>query len=148
MRGRKMMMLAAVGILALAALVAVLLVAAGGSSHHASSAGPTPTVTPAPPFTPGAAAALAASLAAGNDASLRKAVAIPARQQLDPHAAAELRALTPISFDLATFRASDATNATVDGVIAHPRVRQTARWTFMLVYVDGRWKLLDAEPAT
>jgi hypothetical protein len=73
-------------------------------------------------------------------------VAIPPGQGLDPAAAAQLAALGTVTFDDATFHAIDALDATIAGRIQHPAASEPATWTFVLSYVDGTWKIADAEP--
>lgn len=59
---------------------------------------------------------------------------------------AQLAALGTVTFDDSTFHAIDTLDATIVGRIQHPPVGEPSTWTFVLSYVDGTWKIADAEP--
>jgi len=92
------------------------------------------------------ASQLSVGLAAGTDAGLREAVAVPSGQTLDPGAAKALAGLGPVTFEVSTFTRVDAATATVTGSVAHPPSGESSTWTFTLVFVDGAWLVSDAEP--
>jgi hypothetical protein len=117
--------------------------AQGGSTTARAHVSAAPT---APPFTSTDANRLSRNLTAGSPVSVRSAIAMPAGQALSPSAAAQLSALGTVTFDESTFRVIDARDATVVGRVQHPPAGQTATWTFVLSYVDGTWKISDAEP--
>jgi hypothetical protein len=100
----------------------------------------------APPLTGPRAVAMSDQLAAGTDAGLRSAIAVPSGQPLDPAAARHLAAIGPITLDPATFRYLDARNAAVAGPVAHPPTGMSPTWTFTLTYVASQWKLVDGKP--
>jgi hypothetical protein len=132
------------GVAVAAVVVAVPLV----NSSHSSPAGAHPATSSArvPSLSAAAAASLSADLASGTDSGLRQAIVVPQGQVLDPAAVQQLRAISPVSLDVSTFQALDATDATVRGTVSHPPAGQPAAWTFTLALVDGNWKFVDAEP--
>lgn len=131
-----------------AAILALLLSGCAHSGGHGvKTAGAQVSTTPtAPPLTASGARTLSRNLTAGNSGGLRSAIAMPAGQSLAPAAASQLAALGTVTFDQSTFRAVDARDATVVGRIQHPPPGDPATWTFELSYVDGTWKIADAEP--
>lgn len=142
--------------------VALLLVLAGvlaaGCTHSTkshpapapstSTSSTTTTSATTPTLTTQRAQDLSDELSRGDDESLLGALAVPSGQAIDPQAAGELAAIGPITFDVSTFQAVDASHATVQGALAHPPTGSSATWTFALTYVSGTWKLNDAEPAS
>ncbi|MCW2904518.1 MAG: hypothetical protein JWO67_6783 [Streptosporangiaceae bacterium] len=100
----------------------------------------------APPLTSQRADKLSSDLAAGSEAPLRDALAVPSGQSLDPAAASQIAALAPIRFDAATFHKIDAQNATVIGTVTHPPAGQPATWTFTLTFAGGAWRVVDGGP--
>lgn len=137
------------GIVGIAAISFVVVVPMVRSAHSTSaddvSAAASSTVQ-IPPLSSAAAASLSAELSSGTESGLRQAMVVPQGQSLDPAAVEQLRAISPISLDVATFHALDASDATVNGTVGHPRAGQPAAWTFAITLVGGRWKLVDAEP--
>jgi len=141
-----------------AALLLTALLSGCSHRHHASprpdATSPNPrstaaAVTPAiPPLTPSQAATLAKNLTAGTPSGLQHALDLPAGQPLDPGAAAQFAAVGPITMNVTTFHTIDATHASVDGSVAHPRTGGSGTWHFLLTVVGGRWKISDAEPAS
>lgn len=139
-------------------LLTALLLSGCGHKHHASpksgatSSNTTSTAavaTPAiPALTPSQAATLSRYLTAGTISGLHRALDLPAGQRLDPGAAAQFAAVGPITLDVITFHAIDATHASVDGSVAHPRTGGSGTWHFLLTVVSGQWKISDAEPAS
>jgi hypothetical protein len=145
-RHNRMMWVGVGGVVLFAAVAGVVFVRSG-SSHTRISDRPSPNSTVGvAPLTPTEASALSAELATGTDVALRRAVAVPSGQPIDPKAAIRLRAMGPIAFDVSTFRALGSTDATVRGSLTHPLAGQSARWTFTLSLTSGTWKLVSAEP--
>lgn len=132
------------GLAILAAIAGGVLVVRSLESEHTSST--TPPSTVAPQFTAARAAALSADLAAGTDESFRRAVVVPADQVLDPTAPAQMRALGPITFAVASFHVLDRTHATVRGTVSLPPAGRPQRWTFSLIRKHDLWMLFDAVP--
>jgi hypothetical protein len=126
------------------------LIPLAGCTHSSASlttsrAQPTPAST-APPFTRADASRLDKSLAKGSEASVRSAVALPARQALSSSAVKQLAAVGPVTFDQDTFRFIDARDATIAGKVAYPPAGEPASWTFTLFYTGHAWLIADAEP--
>lgn len=114
-------------------------------SARSSPPGATTTV---PALTADEATALGESLTAGTTSGLGVAIAVPTGPTIDPHAAAALESLGPITFDVSTFRPIGADDATVQATVAHPPSGFGPRWTFLLSYVSGHWLVDDASPAS
>ncbi|GAA4256907.1 hypothetical protein [Dactylosporangium darangshiense] len=125
-------------------LIAVLAVAACTAKHPGAAPSAMPS---APALTGERASAMAAGLSSGREPDVRGVVLLSSGQALDPAAAQQLQAAGPITFDLASFRAVDATHATVTGRFANPPDGTPAVWTFDLAWVGGAWMITDTEPA-
>jgi hypothetical protein len=119
----------------------------GGTGHRTTPTSTSSRTAQVPPLTRARAAQLSAELAGGTDAGLRAALVMPADQKLDPAAARALSAVSPITFDVASFRSTSRTSATVSGSVAHPTSGSDARWQFTLMRVANVWKIADAEPS-
>jgi hypothetical protein len=109
------------------------------SSQPASS-------TALPSFTSQQSELLSSELAAGTEAGLRAAVAVPSGQELDPQVTEQLRAAGPIVFDEETFSRLDGLSATVTGRFTHSPAGKPAVWLFTLTYTGGTWKIVSTEP--
>lgn len=137
----------------LAPIVALILLAVGctGGGSDKRSAAPTaplplsstshPSTTPPPPLAQSRADQFSADLASGQTRLLSDSVALPSGAPLAKSAAAELKALKPIRFDLASFRPTGADTATVRAT--------TARGPYVvnLVLIQDSWFIATTEPA-
>jgi hypothetical protein len=94
---------------------------------------------PAPPLTPARAAALTAGLASGTDHGISAVIALPSTQALDPAAAGQLKALSPITFDVSTFHDAGNGTATVTAHITNPGANKSPTWNVILIDKDGQW---------
>jgi hypothetical protein len=131
------------------ALLAVVAIAVLGCAACTSGSSGQPSATrSAPALTAKRADALSSDLAAGNEAPLRDALAVPSGQALDPAAAAQIAALAPITLDQKSFSQLDARTGTVTGTVAHPPAGQPSTWTFQLAYIAGKWRVVDGTPAS
>lgn len=154
MAGRHRAVLGLVGVVGLVVLATAAwwVAAASGSRHQDLSADPGLPSAPgrsAAPLTPQAAQQLSAALAAGTEAALASAVALPAGQTLDPSALLQIQALGPVTFDTATFHDDHDGTATVTAHLKSPAAGSNAAsaWTVHLIDAGGQWKISLTEPA-
>ncbi|WP_194904121.1 hypothetical protein [Catenulispora rubra] len=104
-------------------------------------------------FTAQQAVTLSGDLAAGTDAGVRAAVALPAGQSLDPGTLRQIKALGPVAFDSSTFHDDQDGTATVvarlGGQAGQPAAGSGggSKWTVHLIDADGQWKISLTEPA-
>lgn len=82
---------------------------------------------------------MASDLASGTDAGVRDAVALPPTQPLDPAAAARLKALGRVTFDVKTFHNRTDGIATVTAHLPGGN-----RWNVTLIDENGQWKIGSA----
>ena len=76
----------------------------------------------------------------GSETDLRSAVAIANDQPIDADARKQIAALSPITFDAATFRDRHDGTATVTAHTANGRT-----WQTVLINIDGQWKVSTTE---
>jgi hypothetical protein len=129
-------------------MVGLLAGCTGGHPHpgsHGNTASPG-APSSAPTLTPARAQGLTKDLAAGTQSGLRDALQIPAGQTVAPSAAQQVAALSPVNFDVDSFRAVDTAHAVVHGHVGNPQAGQPTAWLFNLVYTGGQWKIADARP--
>ncbi len=111
-----------------------------------SPAAPLPTAPAksAPPLDRGRASRLSSDLGAATLSGLHDAIALPGGQALNPAAAAGLKAQSPVTFDVGTFRDRGDGTATVTAHVTKP----PGTWTVTLIDEDGRWKISLTEKAS
>lgn len=121
-----------------------------GKADRTASGGArvTAAVPFASPLSSPRAAELSDLLTGGSEADLRKVLALPSGQPLDPELADQLQSLGSITFDLATFTYLDGQSAEVEGTVARslPTDNSSSRWIFTLLYVNSQWLLVDGNP--
>lgn len=129
---------AVVGVFVAVAVVGVL-VYGGDDTERDPSTARTSSAQPAaiPPFTQDRATEISTSLAAGDEASFRSAVAVPVEQPLNPDLVAALSSATPI-FDLATITELADGAVTVEADVMGPA---PARWVVYLIWDGSVWKI-------
>ncbi|MFG1992851.1 hypothetical protein ACGFJ7_23015 [Actinoplanes sp. NPDC048988] len=101
----------------------------------------------AAPLDSARATALSKQLTSGDEAQLRRALAVPPGQALEPAAAGQLASLGSITFDLGSFRYLDGRTARLRGQVATPPAGTDAEWTFTLAHLGPQWMLVDGRPA-
>lgn len=112
--------------------VVVLVFSGRDVSGNAVAAGPVP------PLTGERARELSADLVSGDEARVRRAVAVSPDQPFDAGFVASL-AGSPVEFDVTTFRAEPDGAARVSARVGG------AQWTVWLVAVDGQWLISSTE---
>lgn len=94
-----------------------------------------------PPFSASRAAQIGDDLASGDLARLRDAIAVSPDQPLETGAAAQLKALAPVTLDVATFHDNGDGSGTATAHVAHPAASRSNTWTVYLIFEDALWKL-------
>jgi hypothetical protein len=85
---------------------------------------------------------LAQQLTSGDVAQVRLATTVSPEQELDAAAISGLASLSPLTFDLESFRETSETTADVTARSGAPQ-----RWVVHLLLTDDSWKISTTEPA-
>jgi hypothetical protein len=138
-------LMACAGGVAAVAVTAVLLWPHGGSGpslppRAGANSAPEGTGAQALTFTPQDATALSTALASGIPEQVRRAVLIPAAQPVPPEFTRSLQAMGKLTFDLASFVASEPGMATVTAT-STPTGAAQQRWTVYLAHGPSGWRL-------
>ena len=83
---------------------------------------------------------MSADLASGRIAPVRDSVALPPGQAIPGAALAALKALAPVTIDVASYKQSGETTASVSATTAK------GPWVIELVRMSGRWMIAATEP--
>jgi hypothetical protein len=127
---------------------AIALAVDGCSSHHHAKSKATTTTTtspsastppPAPPLTPARAQAIGTAFSGSNASSIAQYLAPAVRTEYLQTPSPLWPAGSSVTVDVADFKRSTATVATVPAVVTGT---EPGRFTLLLVYTDNAWDVL------